>query len=450
MTSTEVVRKRKNRNKPHGNDDDEESNNNGSAVSTGGRLFIRKKKTSFMAKNHILSVTVIGIIIMSMVILAPKYLNVSTTAISKPQKIKQQHQQDQYQQYQQHQQQPLPQLPKLNMEQIMKNSNLPLLGIRPFTDISNSKYPQLTTKVSSLTPMVYYPYGDIQDILHPFDEEFRRKDFLMKEFEERKPKKQVTFYKEDEAVSNSNIDHYNKYFITTRRSYKGGPKENQVNQDRAIVIHPYPFLRQQKQQNQSFSMMIGIFDGHGEKGQLAAHFVQQYLPTLLATNLSKLQPQPQSQQAEDTNVNKNNDIVKQTLIDTFATVDEAMPSNIAFIAGCTTSIIIQTSNDTIYTANTGDSSTFLFMYIKSIKKVQILYISAKHKGDEILERQRIESMGGKVVLPAMKERTINGVLTEMTSRVVIPGGPGYGAVTLAMSRSSEFFMLDCYFCYSCF
>ena len=47
----------------------------------------------------------------------------------------------------------------------------------------------------------------------------------------------------------------NEYAVLTRRGYKGGPVEHQVNQDRPFILHP---------KNVGAGFIMGIFDGHGQ------------------------------------------------------------------------------------------------------------------------------------------------------------------------------------------
>jgi len=46
----------------------------------------------------------------------------------------------------------------------------------------------------------------------------------------------------------------NEYAVLSRRGYKGGPVEHQINQDRPFILHP---------KNVGAGFIMGIFDGHG-------------------------------------------------------------------------------------------------------------------------------------------------------------------------------------------
>ena len=129
--------------------------------------------------------------------------------------------------------------------------------------------------------------------------------------------------------------------------------------------------------------------------------------------------------------------IKQIIHNSFIKVDKAIPTNIGVMSGCTTSIIIQIDRNIIYTANVGDSQSFIFSYDKMNHSVQLVYETKKHKADIPSERTRIERMGGHIDIPPVNEQLINGVHMGVSSRVVVPDSFG-GAITLAMSRASKF------------
>lgn len=130
----------------------------------------------------------------------------------------------------------------------------------------------------------------------------------------------------------------------------------------------------------------------------------------------------------------SSDITK-FIVEAFQTVDGKLPKNIATQAGCTTSMLIQVDSNTIYSANVGDSQSFIFAYDKASQSIHLVYETKKHKPDLSEERTRIENMGGMVEIPSEREETVNGQIMEISSRVVVPTDGG--AVSIAMSRCSE-------------
>ena len=154
----------------------------------------------------------------------------------------------------------------------------------------------------SSSALSYYPKFDIQDILSSFDENIQidigtnsihkveadkkgnangdENDIYPIVLDSKLKSKgdKDTNVKENKDKDNSNN---NDQMVLTRRGYKGGPVNSQVNQDRAIIIkHPLTLLTNSNKhkkanlEKDSLVMMIGIFDGHGRSGHLVAQFVQ--------------------------------------------------------------------------------------------------------------------------------------------------------------------------------
>ena len=355
-----------------------------------------------------------------------------------------------------------------------KSANVLKIGVFPFLDSTS------LSQSSASAAKVYYPIYDIQEhILQSFDEELfkssiqtiynkKKIKFLKKnnkqmnryldgDIEEKKKTKVMTMIlKKKKNQNNSDNNNEEKdslnesknrsVMVMTRKSYKGGKIADQVNQDRAIVIlNPLSAAKQITTSNDGSqndnndidhhnhsdsSMMIGIFDGHSQQGHIVAHYVQQELPKVLSKKLSSMLQHPFTK-ANNTN---NEFLLKQTIIDAFNTTDSNIPVDYGMNAGCTTSIIIQIDKTTICTANVGDSQSFIIRYNKATKEVDIVYMTKKHKPDDVVERNRIEGMGGVVYIPRKKEERHNGVIMEVSSRVTIPNTP-MGPVSLAMSRS---------------
>lgn len=129
----------------------------------------------------------------------------------------------------------------------------------------------------SLSMLSYYPKFDIQDMLSPYEENIQQGNIN----ENKNDNNENGIHRIlSDAKTKSDVKEYrdeNEHMILTRRGYKGGPINEQVNQDRAIIIkHPTLAILANKQKNSlmSIKMAIGIFDGHGSSGHLVAQFVQ--------------------------------------------------------------------------------------------------------------------------------------------------------------------------------
>lgn len=223
--------------------------------------------------------------------------------------------------------------------------------------------------------------------------------------------------------------------VMTRKSYKGGRLNQQVNQDRAIVIlDPFSSIMPRNHQP---GMIIGIFDGHSTQGHVVAHYVQQKLPKVLTKEISSILKLNNNNNANDAALEEQQEQIKQIIIQSFNTTDTNIPSTYSMEAGCTTSLMIQIDKSTIYAANVGDSQSFIIRYHHDKKKADVVYVTMKHKPEDEMERKRIENAGGHVFIPKRKFQEHNGVKMDISSRVTIPN-TSIGPVSLAMSRSSKF------------
>jgi serine/threonine protein phosphatase PrpC len=199
----------------------------------------------------------------------------------------------------------------------------------------------------------------------------------------------------------------NTHSVTlTLIGYKGGPLQDQVNQDRALVVNP--FFVGDSSTNNGRNVLVGVFDGHAPKGEDVSEFTKSELPVLLSKKLSKA-------------LTSKEEEVKKVLIETFVELDTRAPAEES--GGCTATVVLKL-DEKVYVANAGDSRSFLVSYRASTGETSVLYMSREDKPNLPDERARVEAMGGQVYIP------IRG-----TSRVVYHD-PRSGAPSgLAMSRS---------------
>jgi serine/threonine protein phosphatase PrpC len=198
--------------------------------------------------------------------------------------------------------------------------------------------------------------------------------------------------------------------------YKGGRLDDQINQDRAIVVSPYYIDRSSEEEDspdlRSFRMLprqlIGVFDGHAPRGELVSEYVRQALPVLLGKNLREsvgkyfaslalAGNQPGASDAPGLRQNQITDqLTAQALIDTFIELDRTAPA--ALSGGCTATVVLQ-QGSRVYVANAGDSRSFIVTYRASTQQARVAYISREDKPNLPDERARVEAAGGEVYIP---------------------------------------------------
>ena len=215
----------------------------------------------------------------------------------------------------------------------------------------------------------------------------------------------------------------NKSTLTLVGNKGGGSPEEQINQDRAMIYSPF-FIQGQGRQQQGGSkdstsddsnfkiQLLGVFDGHGDTGELTSQHAVSTLPKLLSEKLGKLP-----------SLRDNEEGVSKVLNDVFVEIDKSDPSHGE--SGCTASIVLQLHNK-IYVANSGDSVSFIAALIDG-QQVDIAYQSREDKPDLPDEKQRIQSMGGYVHIPGEDEDDV--------PRAYYVDEDGMARYGLAMSRS---------------
>ena len=197
------------------------------------------------------------------------------------------------------------------------------------------------------------------------------------------------------------------------------------NQDRAVIISPYRIIRRPHQGRQfnlettnedenedgdTFIQLLGVFDGHGELGEITAQYASTEIPRLLVEKLA--------------NIDWWNDTkaVSDAIEATFVEVDQTEPTHGA--GGTTASMVLQIGPK-IYVANAGDSRSIIAVLVE--EEVQVVYASREDKPDLPQERQRIMAMGGYVHVPPNDEGDV-----PRAFRIDENGNALHG---LAMSRS---------------
>ncbi|KAL3926608.1 MAG: hypothetical protein SGBAC_013406, partial [Bacillariaceae sp.] len=177
-----------------------------------------------------------------------------------------------------------------------------------------------------------------------------------------------------DSLSSAGDDHKT---TLTLKSYKGGEPEEQVNQD-ASMIHS-PFLIEGYNEP---AQLLGVFDGHGDGGEITSQYAAMTIPKLLASELANIDL-------------KNSEAIQTAITEIFVQVDQQDPTEGE--GGCTATMILQL-NDLLYIANAGDSQSFVTVFIKD--EALVVYESREDKPELEEERERITAAGGYVHITA--------------------------------------------------
>lgn len=202
------------------------------------------------------------------------------------------------------------------------------------------------------------------------------------------------------------------------------------NQDRAVVLSPFLHGRNGGDEawddGRDVGFFIGIFDGHGDQGHHVAEHVIRDLPDRISTKLIATRASGGTNPGGEEEFDPND--VKRALTESFLECDAAAPGPAALDGGSTASIVMGLGGRHIYTANVGDSLSFIGLRAADGVAVDIVNRTVRHKPHLPDERSRIESMGGRVHVPPPPKKP------AMARAVVFNSFRGE-AVGLAMSRS---------------
>lgn len=216
----------------------------------------------------------------------------------------------------------------------------------------------------------------------------------------------------------------------TLTGYKGGALQDQINQDRSLMVVPFhPFdgpdsdheMNTSKQNtivsksNDIFqNMLMGVFDGHGKGGEIVSQFVIEDLPKRISNSLK-------SMPADDI----DDDIIMNIFNETFVGLDKDAP--VGDSGGCTASVVLKLQSK-LYIANSGDSRTFVAIFDPITNSSEIVYLTREDKPDLPEEKERVEKMGGSVYIPPPEK-------PHSSSRVIYTDYKTGYRNGLAMSRS---------------
>jgi serine/threonine protein phosphatase PrpC len=165
-----------------------------------------------------------------------------------------------------------------------------------------------------------------------------------------------------------------------------GSDTSSGNQDRALLCSPW-----------KGALLLGVFDGHDDDGEVISDHVKNDMPKRLAEKLKE---------QKDNNID-DDDIVVKALKDTFCELHQSLP--MSTIGGSTASVILKCGTK-LYIANVGDSVSLVVMVASSGCAPTLVYETRQDRPELSEERQRIERMGGAVSSSRVMYRHQNGSL----------------------------------------
>jgi len=210
--------------------------------------------------------------------------------------------------------------------------------------------------------------------------------------------------KRKQALSKLQVAGDSSKTTLTLRGFKGGNMNDQINQDRAMVVSPMDILPDSSKPK-PMAQLLGVFDGHGRGGEKTSQYAVEQIPSLLATKLAAIfldEDEGETGKQENVHGDRDSEVV-QALKETFIEVDENDPT--LGDAGCTATVVLRLGQK-LFVANSGDSVSFIGVYFenKSVSpptqnQVQIVYQSREDKPDLPEEKARIVAAGGYVHIP---------------------------------------------------
>ena len=244
----------------------------------------------------------------------------------------------------------------------------------------------------------------------------------------------------DEALGELSSSGTDTSATLTLIGYKGGPPDEQINQDRAFVVSPFRVpsamndgdedkcvdrkLMHQRSPAVPRHQLLGVFDGHDKLGEKVSQYATEQMPKVVAAKLAAIADAEMKDGGwtNDRRIEATTKLLEEAFIEVDANGkrDLAIPSG-----GCTASVILHLE-DMLYVANAGDSRSIVAIYNTQSGKTKVVYASREDKPDLKDERARVELSGGKVYIPKDPRES---------SRVFYLDSSNQARGGLAMSRS---------------
>ena len=239
-------------------------------------------------------------------------------------------------------------------------------------------------------------------------------------------------------VDNGQSQSKKQQAILTRCGYKpspGGMISTAPNQDRSFIANFFLNVQSNVAVGDDVqvpsALLMGIYDGHGNRGHVVSHFVALELPRIF-TKLIQTKRPPNAVRTSE-----YDEYITQIFKEAYLEVDSLEPAKGS--AGCTASSLFYPGEGTkAYIANVGDSTTMIVKYSKSMKQSKIVHQNRKHKPHLPGEKLRINAAGGDVMIPpSLGNNNSNNNVIQESSRLIVPppDGDPFGGMALAMSRA---------------
>eukprot|EP00956_Cyclotella_meneghiniana_P028969 scaffold68979_cov50-Cyclotella_meneghiniana.AAC.1 len=271
-----------------------------------------------------------------------------------------------------------------------------------------------TVITSSLSGMVYFPSRDLISYINEDATNIELQQQLLSVEKNNNITSDYMFRDIHASLSNYESLHHelkevdDNHALLTLKGYKGSTP----NQDRSMIIK---FMlgdqsntntttmttsgggatNKKQAQSNEMAVLMGIFDGHGDKGHEVSQHVALELPKVFIKHIMQ-----QQHQITPTDLNYP-DIIRQIMKMTFLEIDNSEPLKGSGISGGSTAstFFYPGRGGNFYLANVGDSTTIIAHYSTSTRIATIAAQNRKDKPNLKEERERIEKAGGRVYIP---------------------------------------------------
>lgn len=228
------------------------------------------------------------------------------------------------------------------------------------------------------------------------------------------PHSYLVYTKSEKPIDSKAISFFDKIFGTKSTSDHIAPKyiqvsQKKINQDRGNIIYPFGTNGGESSssannnpnhglsQPQSKTALFGVFDGHGECGEMIAEYTMNAISVKLASHPNYRQ--------ED---NLEDSDVEQAFKDVFREIDDEtlMNEQLKSIHSGTTACVVLLQGNNVWVANVGDSRAVVARRnrstasssVNSGRKVLAIDWSKDQNVNDEVERLRVVQSGGFVTI----------------------------------------------------
>ena len=173
----------------------------------------------------------------------------------------------------------------------------------------------------------------------------------------------------NEALSNLELAGDGSKTTLTLRGFKGGKAEDQINQDRAMVVSPLD-IHPNSSKSKPIGQLLGVFDGHGRGGEKSSQYALEHTPSLLTTKLTAIfmNGDDSEMRQQETGNTEIDSLVIKALKETFNEVDRNDPTQ--GNAGCTATVVLHLGQK-LFIANSGDRYVRFILHLLANDSIAI-------------------------------------------------------------------------------